>query len=136
MKKALFAAFFIASAGAAAIAQEPQGNPAMTATERTASYDETSNGGIIDAAVATVIEIRLPENASTGYAWIADGLDTEYLKIVSEDYDLNKGLHIFKVECLKSGKKDLKFNYLRPWENANTVNPIKKFRMTVEITIS
>ncbi|MCX5784185.1 MAG: protease inhibitor I42 family protein [Elusimicrobia bacterium] len=133
MKKILAAALLVVSAGMAVMAQEPAGNMKIMAPNLPAYFDESFNGQVVDVAVDSIVEIRLSENASTGYMWVADRLDTRSFQLVSEDYDLEKGVRIIKVRCLKMKTGDLKFNYVRPWENGSNIIPVKTFRLKLNV---
>lgn len=105
----------------------------------------------IDVAEGNDFTITLKGNPTTGYIWILSNTDEikDYLKATNVDKE-NSGEYItdnhdptidgvggtfyFKFKALKADKKahQLKFNYLRPWEeDKNGINEI-----TVDVNIS
>ena len=130
---AMAALVLLVTAGTAVMAQEPAGDMKITAPNLPAYFDESFNGQVVDVAVDSIVEIRLSENAGTGYMWVADGFDARSFQLVSEDYNLEKGVRIIKVRCLKMQTGDLKFNYVRPWENGSNIIPVKTFRLKLNM---
>jgi predicted secreted protein len=121
MKKALAMAFLVMSAGTTMMAQVLP-----------AYFDEASSGRTVTVAVDSIIELRLAENPATAHMWKADNLDARFFKIVSDDFDLEQGVRVFKVKCLRMGGGDAKFIYIRPWEG--DLNPAKTFKITLDVT--
>lgn len=71
------------------------------------------------------IQLRLPENPSTGYSWNFQVLDTDYLELIGDEffYPQNDqqmvgkpGLRVFTLRAVDSGQTMIKLAYWRPWE--------------------
>ncbi|MBE6528831.1 MAG: hypothetical protein E7Z64_06730 [Thermoplasmata archaeon] len=73
-----------------------------------------------------VIEISLKGNITTGYDWVL--ADSDGLTLVSDEYIPDYtgeiplcgsgGSHVFRFSCDSPGSYTLRFDYLRPWEDA------------------
>jgi predicted secreted protein len=96
------------------------------------------NGGQISLNAGQQFEVVLEGNASTGFVWQAQNLDTVYLaqvgepKFASDNPDLvgSGGKQTLTFKALKAGTKALTLVYRRPWE---TVAPINTFTVTLTI---
>jgi len=84
--------------------------------------DQTHNGQSLEVQPGDSIEIRLPENPSTGYQWELDpGLEPA-LRLVSTGYSANQqtgfgggGERIFYLKALEPGQVDIEIELKRPW---------------------
>lgn len=93
---------------------------------------EISFGQTAQNPVSTAIEVNVGENAvisleanhSTGYSWqLAKPVDAEMLQFVDKQYETDEsqligggGKEVWTFKALKSGKTEMTFNYVRPWE--------------------
>ena len=82
------------------------------------------NGREISVARGVSIRLCLESQGATGYLWIFEGRDPEYLEIVSEE-TLNRAgpgstggsvMHIWTLLPKKEGATQIRMNYYRPWE--------------------
>lgn len=122
--------------GCAKPAAQPSTEP--TDTEPTESTEPTDQTGTTDPALLdnwyelssddTVITVRLPGNATTGYEWVYSISDEEVLELITQEYvqDENTegvegagGTYVgsFKGTFNKAGNVTLTFNYQRSWED-------------------
>jgi len=69
------------------------------------------------------LEITLPANPSTGYAWEIDGLDERRLPQVNgvETHQVSKGLgvparQVIRLRAMETGEADFRLVYRRPWQ--------------------
>ncbi len=100
-----------------------------------------STGEIIEAKTIEIskrdeFEIRLKSNLSTGYQWTPK-FDPESLEIVEINYEspeTNKlgaeGVEVFKLKALKIGDSEMRFSYIKSWEDKP---PIKKAKYLIKI---
>jgi inhibitor of cysteine peptidase len=96
------------------------------------------NGGQLGLNAGQQFEVALEGNASTGYVWQAQDLDSAYLtqvgepKFSSDNPDLvgSGGKQALTFKALKAGTTKLTLVYLRPWES---VPPIDTFSVTLAI---
>ncbi len=99
---------------------------------------EQNDGSEVRAKVGDTLDIRLPENATTGYRWEPDTLDTHLLQLETSagDYPSGKpgsgGNAHFQVKVLAAGHTALSFKLWRRWEGDAGV--IRRF--TVKVTTS
>lgn len=102
----------------------------------TITLTETDDGRHIAAHVADVIEVRLAENATTGYRWAVEDLDTDVLALdeAAADYPRQTlgsgGEAIFRIRVHAAGRAMLRLQYRRPWEGDAGVT--KRFAVAVE----
>ena len=87
--------------------------------------------------------IEIPGNITTGYVWRplkgADG--QSYVEFLGEDYQTEKskeplcgapGKHCFSYQALEPGECILRFEHLRPWEEAeNAPRNTREYHITV-----
>jgi inhibitor of cysteine peptidase len=101
----------------------------MTLTER-------DNGKHVSAQTGDTIEIHLAENATTGYRWEPDNLDTHLFELEGSaaDYPSNTpgsgGEAKFLIKVRAAGSAPLRLKYWRRWEGEAGV--IQRFEVTVD----
>lgn len=99
------------------------------------SVNEHNDGGQISAQVGDTIEIRLAENATTGYRWELDGLDPHFFKLeqATGDYQTGSvgsgGDAVFRIKVHAAGTSTLSLKNWRRWEKEAGV--IKRFNVRV-----
>ncbi len=99
---------------------------------------EQNEGGEVRAQVGDSIDIRLPENATTGYRWEPDRLDPHILQLETSEGEYpsgppgSGGMAHFKIKVLAAGRATLSFKYWRRWEGEAGI--IKRF--TVKVNVS
>jgi predicted secreted protein len=92
--------------------------------------------------VGDVINIELPSNPSTRYAWYLDVLDKEYFKIIGEGYRTTepfdptmtgqRSKQYWMIRALKTGKKSIHMLYYGSWDGERTA--IKQFGVGISMT--
>jgi inhibitor of cysteine peptidase len=112
-----------------------------TAAEPAKKLTDADNGKTITVKVGDVVAISLIGNPTTGYSWRTAKLDGKAIEQVGEPkYTTNPhrqgmvgvgGTFLFKFNATKSGKTEVKLEYVRPWERGK--KPIKTFTTTVEV---
>ena len=100
------------------------------------ALSEQNDGSEVRAKVGDTLDVRLQENATTGYRWEPDTLDTHLLQLETStgDYPSGKpgsgGNAHFQVKVLAAGHTALSFKLWRRWEGDAGI--IKRF--TVQVT--
>jgi predicted secreted protein len=86
-------------------------------------FKEEDNGREFVVARGETFRIQLSANPTTGYSWGFDDLDQGSFEIVSSGYNppLRKlvgagGTSWWSIKPLRSGEKEIKLLYFRPWE--------------------
>lgn len=96
---------------------------------------ESDDGRILPLAVGATIEVRLAENATTGYSWTIDQLDAAILVPSRQESDYRAaaigsgGTAVFRAIVRSAGTSRLTLKLLRPWEGDSAI--IKRFGITV-----
>lgn len=95
--------------------------------------DQTS---MVSVARGATVEIVLPGNPSTGYAWEVSETDEQLLPLVSSSYESGSdmpgagGEYRFEFNATGKGLVDLRLVYKRPWE----AEVLKTFAITLKIS--
>ncbi|MGB8502957.1 protease inhibitor I42 family protein [Mycobacterium sp.] len=106
----------------------------------TITLTERDDGGRVRAHVGDTIEVRLPENASTGYRWALDDLDTHLFELSEAGATYpheaigSGGEAWFRITVLAPGNAAVRLKYWRQWEGEGGV--AKRFTVEVEATPS
>ncbi len=133
--------------------EEPENEEALAPKdgEEEQRKQKEENGQITENVIQTeingVFSIELESNPTTGYGWQAE-FSKESLELVQNIYLPSEpetdgktgneplvgstGKEIFEFKALQSGKTEITFSYLRPWEQG--VEPIKQEIYEVEIS--
>ena len=128
---ACIAAVFLA--GCTGPVAQPQPAPAPTpvptqvpASAEPNSFDQTNNGGTYNIPLDTLIQLRLPENPTTGFSWNLSV--TPGISILNDTYIPNDtsgklvgsgGVHLWFLKATGPGDQGISGVYVRPWEPAN-----------------
>ncbi len=99
--------------------------------------DETFNGRTIDVTIGQTIEVRLPENPTTGFSWqlTSDGratcvmTDDEFIAPVGPPG--KGGDHTWKFKATHAGESDVELGYRRRWESSSTAS--RTFKIHVKV---
>jgi inhibitor of cysteine peptidase len=97
---------------------------------------QSDDGGHVRAQVGDTIEIHLAENATTGYRWEFDNLDSHLFELAAatSDYPSAKpgsgGDAQFRIKVIAKGSAPLRLKYWRRWEGDAGV--IKRFEVKVD----
>lgn len=120
----------VAASGGAAPRATAKGNrPMLTLTDQ-------DNGRHLAVHVGDLFEIRLPENATTGYRWAPDSHDTRLLAPVEATASYpgaalgSGGEAIFRFRVVGVGSGTLALKYWRHWEGAGSI--IQRFAVTID----
>ncbi len=103
---------------------------------------DNDNGKTIVVGAGHKVEIKLPENPSTGYSWAIepqpqDATEFEWKegKYIPNDRSENMvgsgGVRIFELRLLSPGKVKIEGCYFRPWQKCNTQKD-KTFKLLIE----
>ncbi len=101
------------------------------------SVSQTDDGKSFDMHSGEVIKITLPENATTGYTWALDNLDTALFSVANKvsDYSGNQigsgGQISFIISANKTGRGTVSLKNWRPWEGDASVTE----RFSIKVTV-
>ncbi len=108
---------------------------------RTLRVGEGDNGHRLPARIGDTIEIRLTENASTGYSWEVDRVDEKVLRLLEKTtHPPDKpmpgapGEAIFRFAVIGAGLGPLALKLLRPWEGDPSI--VQRFAVTIDAASS
>jgi len=97
---------------------------------------ETDNGRRLPARVGDVLEVRLAENASTGYRWAPDSHDAGVLEAVEASANYpntavgSGGEAVFRFRVVGPGSATLALKSWRSWEGEGSTR--KRFAVTID----
>jgi inhibitor of cysteine peptidase len=95
------------------------------------------DGATVGIRVGETLSVRLPENATTGYRWVADGIDPRILAVLPGEASYldeavgSGGEAIFRARAVAAGECDLELVNRRPWEGEDS--GIRSFRVHVTV---
>jgi inhibitor of cysteine peptidase len=98
--------------------------------------DQTAAGQTVDVSVGQAIELRLPENPSTGFRWQLAADPGPACAVVGDTYTAGAnrpgagGEHTWTLRAARPGICELRLVYRRPFEN---LPPAQSFAVTVEV---
>jgi len=110
------------------------GNPLVGESMK---LNEKDSGKTVEILVGDELEVILPGNPATGYAWELTSLDTNVLRPdETEFFAINKALgsgggEDIKFHAIAAGKSEVKLIFHRSFEH--NVPPINTFEVTVII---
>jgi inhibitor of cysteine peptidase len=100
------------------------------------TLEQAAAGQTVDVPVGQVIELRLPENRSTGFRWQFAAGPGPACAVVGDTYTAaaNRpgagGEHTWTLQAAQPGVCELRLAYRRPFENAP---PTQSFAVTVQV---
>jgi inhibitor of cysteine peptidase len=101
-------------------------------------FDQSRNGGTATAQIGDLIEIRLPENPTTGYRWQLPPLDGgATVELESDEYDVSSpavgsgGLRRLSFRAVREGACTIDLHYRRSWEK----QAADSFTMTIDVAV-
>ena len=106
-----------------------------TGAMTTQRCDDDCNGQTIDLAVGQKIEIRLPENPTTGFRWQFTAEDRATCRLESDSFEAPSGPpgrggeHSWIFEAVRPGDCDIAFRLRRPWDASG--EPARTFAIRV-----
>ncbi len=102
------------------------------------TIDQSYNGRSLDVPVGQVIELRLPANPTTGFAWSIEAAGGPACA-VEEGPAAPPGNvpgqgseHAWHIRGVQLGTCQIALAYRRPWEAA--ANPAETFRLDIRVT--
>jgi len=103
------------------------------------SFDQTDNGGNYSVSLGAAIELRLPENPSTGYSWnlsVPAGiavLNDSYLPGDTSGRLVGSGgTRVWFLKAVQPGEQVVSGVYRRPWEPV--AGNETRFRLTLLVS--
>lgn len=99
---------------------------------------QRDDGRHLRVQVGDTIEIHLSENATTGYRWEPDGLDSHLFELASATADYpsralgSGGDAQFNIKVIAKGSATLRLKNWRRWEGEAGI--IKRFEVKVDAT--
>ena len=103
------------------------------------SFNQVNNGGTYPVPVDAEIQLRLPENPTTGYLWNLSV--TTGLSVINDTYIPDDpsgklvgsgGTHVWFLAAAQKGEQAISGVYRRPWEPAATGVTFFSLTLTVE----
>jgi inhibitor of cysteine peptidase len=97
---------------------------------------EQDNGRRVPARVGDVVEVRLAENATTGYRWAPDSQEAGMIEAMEATASYPNGAvgsggeAIFRFRVIGPGSATLALKSWRHWEGAGSV--IQRFAVTID----
>ncbi|HYJ81579.1 MAG TPA: protease inhibitor I42 family protein [Allosphingosinicella sp.] len=101
------------------------------------NLDLGDDGGKVELKVGETLSVRLAENATTGYRWMAEGIDPRVLAVSSGEADYpddaigSGGEATFSARAVAPGETDFTLVNRRPWEGESA--GIHSFRVRVTV---
>jgi inhibitor of cysteine peptidase len=99
---------------------------------------QTDNGKTLLIKVGDVIVIQLPENATTGYRWAIDKLDTSLIEVIGDEHPASSGgamgagsVRQLTLAVKQSGTTTLTLKNWREWEGDRSIT--ERFSITLNI---
>ena len=98
---------------------------------------EKDNGRTVDIRFGESVRVNLPENATTGYRWVIDRYDEEFIDAVATEphYTANAIGSGGEVEFIFKGKKigsgEIVLKHWRHWEGDSSI--ISRFRLRLNV---
>jgi inhibitor of cysteine peptidase len=99
---------------------------------------DQDNGRRLAVHVADVLQLRLAENATTGYRWATDSYDNGLLELVEATASYpnaavgSGGEAMFQFRAIGVGSGTLTLKYWRHWEGTGSI--IRRFAVTIDAT--
>jgi predicted secreted protein len=100
-------------------------------------YDQHFNGQEIEEKLNEEFDISLDEARTAGYRWVIKSTGLPVCQFLEETNQPNStgvggsGQHRWRFRAVDTGKCEIKFYYLRPWENS--AEPARTFVLKVRV---
>lgn len=99
--------------------------------------DETFNGKEVELPVGETIEVRLPENRTTGYQWVLESSAKAVSSLLNDEVEPGSlmggpGIHHWYFRTDRAGSGHIKLSYRRPWEE--TEKPQRTFELDIRVS--
>ncbi len=101
------------------------------------TLDESSNGQIVEAPIGDTIEIRLPENPTTGFRWHLTSDGSPECSLVHDDFSAplsppgKGGMHTWRFEAVRAGECNIELRSRRRWETS----PERERTFTIHVRV-
>lgn len=101
------------------------------------SLVETDNGRTVDVGVGDVVQVTLPENATTGYRWAIDRYAEDVIEAVGSEPRYRSeavgsgGEVVFAFKGKKAGAGEIALKHWRHFEGDRSV--IARFRVRLNV---
>ncbi len=101
------------------------------------SFDESANGRTVELKIGETIEVRLPENPTTGFRWqlTADGSPAVAKRddafTASSGPPGQGGTHVWKFKAVATDEGDIELGHRRRWEGQGEAP--KNFKLHVKV---
>jgi inhibitor of cysteine peptidase len=101
------------------------------------TLEQSDDGRSIELPVGATLELRLPENPSTGYRWTVDQVDSTVLRVneprfVADGGAVGRGgARVFSFSATKPGHSPLSLKLWREWEGDSSVT--SRFGVTLTV---
>jgi len=98
---------------------------------------ELDDGRTVEAKVGDIIELQLPENATTGYRWAFDGLDEQAVRanegeLVGKPAKIGSGGDVrWRLTALTAATTEVRLKLWRRWEGDRSIQ--KRFAVRLAI---
>jgi inhibitor of cysteine peptidase len=99
---------------------------------------DADDGSRIEVRVGDVLQVRLPDNPTTGYRWVLVPPDEELLVVQDASYVScddrvgSGGTAAWSLLATGPGTAQVRASRMRPWEGEASV--IRRFDLVVEVT--
>jgi inhibitor of cysteine peptidase len=97
----------------------------------------SQNGQVVSIKVGDTVELRLPENSSTGYRWTVDAIDDA--RVIVDDTGFHGGAApgssgdaYWRLRATGSGAAAIALKRWRPFEGDRSI--VERFAITLQIT--
>jgi inhibitor of cysteine peptidase len=113
------------------------GNVDNTLMGESIKLNENDSGKTVEIHVGDKLDVILPGNPTTGYAWELFMSDSNVLSLVKREFFANNkamgssGVEIIKLQAIAAGNSEVKMIYHRSFEP--NVPPLKTFKVIVSI---
>lgn len=100
---------------------------------------EANSGQVVDLALGQVLELRLPENATTGFRWQVRSEPGPGCTIQQDTTESppgppiagEGGTHVWRLEGVQVGTCQFSLAYVRPWETGRA--PASTFELRINV---
>jgi inhibitor of cysteine peptidase len=102
-----------------------------------ATVTEVENGKTVNIRAGDILVVRLTENATTGYRWALNGVNSPLVSIDEAQYSNRSsavgspGEVTWRIEGKRPGSVEIEFKLWRSWEGKKSIQ--KKFGIRLEI---
>jgi len=105
--------------------------------ERSEAMTEADSGKTVDVPVGGNLELSLNENATTGYRWEIENVNTRIVEVKDGEYKPSSGgvggggSKHWSLKAIAPGKTECQLKLWRPWEGDSSIQ--KRFSVTLVV---